>query len=404
MLVSPGSLYLVENTKKHRAISRKPMNFNLESLKIIWSITGFSNQGIAALAQERLVGEIQQGLKVMSTLLILLVLGAMLFFKQMSLINTYSLNYFWVMALAAHINISARLISDIKTLHALGMTLLVISATAYVFIAHQAGGFSPLLLVNIVLLFMIIPMIPWGLREAGVVILAIYLLLTLSTLNASSHFDTENLRILQFFLLASGLTSLLLVIRSTLIRKNELTSHFELQQAHADLFTLAHLDPLTGAWNRRYTELALQSLIKDFKNSSRFFHFVIIDLDGFKSVNDTFGHEFGDRVLILFSQTILKTIGSHGYLIRIGGDEFILLLVHETPQSLIAELEINIRRQVTQDQPNAVFGMSWGLVTLPLEPVSDLESVYQSVDKTLYARKLANRKSPSQKPLNEFNN
>lgn len=372
------------------------MNFNLKSLKNIWSLTDFNNQSITALAQQRLVGEIQQGLKSMSTLLILLVLGAMLFFKQISLINSYSLNYFWVMALAAHINISARLIGDIKTLHVLGMTLLVISATAYVFIAHQAGGFSPLLLVNIVLLFMIIPMIPWGLREASAVILIIYLLLTLSTLNGSSHFDAENLRILQFFLLTSGLTSLLLVVASTRIRKSELSSHFELQQAHADLFTLAHLDPLTGAWNRRYMDTALQLLLEHFKNSSRFFHFVIFDLDDFKNLNDSFGHEFGDRVLVLFSQALLKTVGPNGYLIRIGGDEFVLLLVHEDPQALIRELELNIRSQVTQEQPQAIFSMSWGLVTLPLQKVSDLESVYHRADKALYARKLDRRKhSPS---------
>ena len=367
------------------------MNFNIENLKRFWSITGFSNQDITVFAQQRLVGEIQQGLKVMSTLLIILVLGMMLFFKQMSLINTYSLNYFWVMALAAHINVSARLSHEIKTLHALGMTLLIISATAYVFIAHQAGGFSPLLLVNIVLLFMIIPMVPWGLREASLVILCIYLLLTLSTISVTGRFDAENLRILQFFMLVAGLTSLLLVIRSTLIRKDELSSHFELQKAHADLFTLSHLDPLTGAWNRRYTEMALQHLIADFKKSSDFFHYVICDLDHFKNLNDTFGHEFGDRVLILFSQTILKTVGQNGYLIRIGGDEFILLLVHDAPEQLMMELETSIRQQVNQEQPNAVFGMSWGLVTLPLQQVSDLEGVYQKADKALYVNKQANR-------------
>lgn len=375
------------------------MNFNLESLKKLWSITGFNNQEMTVFAQQRLVGEIQQGLKVMSTLLIILVLGMMLFFKQMSLITTYSLNYFWVMALAAHINISARLSSEIKILHTLGMTLLIISATAYVFIAHQTGGFSPLLLVNIVLLFMIVPMVPWGLQEAGTVILSIYLLLTLSTTSVTGRFNAENLRILQFFLLAAGLTSLLLVIRSTLIRKNELTSHFELQKAHADLFTLSHLDPLTGAWNRRYTETALQRLIADFKKSSDFYHFIIIDLDDFKSLNDMFGHEFGDRVLMLFSRTILKTVGHNGYLIRIGGDEFILLLVHDAPaQSLLVELESSIRRQVNQEQANAVFGMSWGLVTLPLQPVADLEGVYQNADKALYVHKQANRK-PTQKKI-----
>ncbi len=128
------------------------------------------------------------------------------------------------------------------------------------------------------------------------------------------------------------------------------------------------------------------------KKSSNFFHFVICDLDDFKSLNDTFGHEFGDRVLILFSQTILKTVGHNGYLIRIGGDEFILLLVHDALQPLMVELETSIRQQVNQEQANAVFGMSWGLVTLPLQPVSDLEGVYQKADKALYVHKQANRK------------
>jgi diguanylate cyclase (GGDEF)-like protein len=170
-----------------------------------------------------------------------------------------------------------------------------------------------------------------------------------------------------------------------------------LQKAHSDLFTLSHLDPLTGAWNRRYTETALQRLINDFKKSSDFFHFIIFDLDNFKSLNDTFGHEFGDRVLILFSQTILKKVGHKGYLIRIGGDEFVLLLVHDAPQPLIMELESSIRQQVIQEQPDALFGMSWGLVTLSLHQVSDLEGVYQHADKALYVNKQANRKSSKKK-------
>jgi len=217
--------------------------------------------------------------------------------------------------------------------------------------------------------------------------------LTLSATSVAGRFNTENLRILQFFLLAAGLTSLLLVIRSTLIRKNELTSHFELQKAHSDLFTLSHLDPLTGVWNRRYTETAVLRLINDFKNSNGFFHFIVIDLDNFKGLNDTFGHEFGDRVLILFSQTIMKAVGYAGYLIRIGGDEFILLLVHDSPKALVKEIEANIREQVLKEQPNSFFSMSWGLVTLPLLPLVDLEGVYHDADKALYAYKQANKNS-----------
>lgn len=373
------------------------MDLYIEGFKKLWSITGFNNQDLTAYAQRRLIGEIRQGLILMTTVLILLVMGAMLFFKQMSPVNSYNLNYFWVMALSAHINISSRMVSEIKTLHALGMTLLVISATAYVFIAHQAGGFSPLLLVNIILLFMIIPMIPWGLREAGAVILAIYLLLTLSASSVNGRFNAETLRILQFFLLAAGLTSLILVIRSTLIRKNEMASHFELEKVRADLFTLSHLDPLTGAWNRRFTETALQQLINDFQNRSPFFHFIVFDLNHFKKLNDTFGHEFGDRVLMLFSQTIMETVDHSGYLIRIGGDEFVLMLVHDEPQPLIASFESNIYELVKQEQPDAVFGMSWGIVTLPLQPIADLERVYQNADKALYVHKQTNQKLNKEK-------
>lgn len=96
----------------------------------------------------------------MSLLLLLLVLAALFVFTQDNGYSDFNQNYIWVMVMAVHINLSARVIWDIKTLHLLGMTLLIISATAFVMIAHQEGQFSPLLLPNIALLFMTVPMIP----------------------------------------------------------------------------------------------------------------------------------------------------------------------------------------------------------------------------------------------------
>lgn len=353
----------------------------------LWSIDNFNDPDLTGFAQQQLTVETQQGLKVMSTLLILLILVAMLLFRQMSLINSYSLNYFWVMALAAHINISARLVTEIRTLHVLGMTLLVISATAYVFIAHQTGGFGPLLLANIILLFMTIPMVPWGLREASLVIMAIYLLLTLSTLGSNNHFAPETLRVLQFFLLAAGATSLILVVRTTMLRKEELLAHFNLQKAHAELYTLSNIDPLTGAWNRRYMDSAIDQLVNAYEGIHKQLHFIIFDLDNFKKLNDAFGHDFGDRVLILLSQTLIQGFGEQGHLIRIGGDEFIVLLTGFDADAFMHKMCIEIAALVHQEQDKAEFGMSWGVVSLPLAPVCDPEAIYQQADRALYAHK-----------------
>jgi diguanylate cyclase len=376
------------------------MRFTFEHIKQLWSITGFENHELTAFAQERLVSEIQQGLKLMSAFLVVLVLGAQLFFNQKNLLPVYNLNYFWVMALAVHINISTRMVSDIKSLHTLGMTLLVISATAYVFIAHQSGSFSPLLLANIVFLFMIIPMIPWGLREAGAVILVIYLLLTLSSISVKGRFDDESIKILQFFLLATGLTSLLLVIRSTKARKNELTAHFKLQKAHEDLFSLSNIDPLTGAWNRRYLQTALDLLIRYFQESHDKFYFAIFDLDSFKRLNDDFGHEFGDRVLQITSSTVKEKLANSGYLIRIGGDEFVILMVHDNPEQLMQECANSIKAQIKTKNNAAVFGMSYGIVDAPLEQLGDLERLYQQADKALYINKQARKNQAQRVPEN----
>ena len=375
------------------------MRFNLEFLNRLWSIYDFKDLEIQGFAKQHLMVETRQGLKLMSTLLIFLILAAMLLFKQLGQIDTYSLNYFWVLALAAHINVSARVVKDITTLHALGITLLVISATAYVFIAHQSGSFSPLLLVNIILLFMIIPMIPWGLREATFVIVAIYALLTLSTYSVSNRFDNETIRVLQFFLLASGSTSLLLVVRSVLIRKQELVSHFDLQKAHAELYTLSNIDPLTTAWNRRYTDTAVNNLVNNFTDIHPHLHYIIFDLDHFKILNDSFGHDFGDRVLIILSKTIKDAVGKQGELIRIGGDEFILLLVGIEPEQFMQSITQDIKSLIKLEQENANFGLSWGYVTLPLAVIRNSESVYQKADQALYAQKKLKRNSLNQKKV-----
>lgn len=80
-------------------------------------------------------------------------------------------------------------------------------------------------------------------------------------------------------------------------------------------------DPLTGLFNRR----GLETSIRLFPVKDGPFIVMLIDLDGFKSVNDTYGHKIGDDLLVAIAQRIRQVSPERSVLARIGGDEFILL-------------------------------------------------------------------------------
>lgn len=86
------------------------------------------------------------------------------------------------------------------------------------------------------------------------------------------------------------------------------------------------LDPLTGIFNRRYFE---NQLSKELQRASRYEHhlaILFIDIDHFKKVNDEFGHQTGDQVLVELSQIMERSLRSVDVVTRYGGDEFIILL------------------------------------------------------------------------------
>ena len=81
---------------------------------------------------------------------------------------------------------SARRIDEIGALHMLGMTLLVVSGVSYVLLAHQSGSIGAALLTGVTLLFMVVPLVPWWLRESSIVTLLVYGLFSASTWSAAS--------------------------------------------------------------------------------------------------------------------------------------------------------------------------------------------------------------------------
>ena len=103
---------------------------------------------------------------------------------------------------------------------------------------------------------------------------------------------------------------------------------------------LLYIDSLTGAYNRRFYE-------DELRKQRLFAGVAIIDLDDFKTVNDTLGHHTGDIALRMVAETILRSMRSTDMLVRIGGDEFVLIMPNVDSEAFSRRLE-TISRSVSQ--------------------------------------------------------
>ncbi len=364
------------------------MHGPIEYLKQLWSTTSFSTTELSQYARSQLVDETRRGVMSMSLLLLALILFALPVYMQLQLQPVYLYTYLLIAVLSIHIFFSAKKMGDIKVLYLLGVTLLTISATAFISIAHQTSSFSILLFANVVLLFMAVPMVPWGMREASIVIFIIYALLTLSTSGMTTTFGPDTLLVLQFFMIAAAITSMILVARGVHVRKSDLTTRFDLESARAHLYELSFVDPLTGTWNRRFISTALGKLICDYEDQSDEFHYVLFDIDDFKQLNDVHGHDYGDKVLQCIGETFNDNLDNRGYLIRLGGDEFALMLVHEQPHDFVNGLCDMIEKKCTDINRKATVCLSYGLVSAPLDSETTLGALYLKADKAMYRDKV----------------
>jgi diguanylate cyclase (GGDEF)-like protein/PAS domain S-box-containing protein len=152
-------------------------------------------------------------------------------------------------------------------------------------------------------------------------------------------------------------------------------------------------DPGTGIGNRRYFEARLRSAIDEFQQHRVRFGVLFLDIDYFKKVNDTYGHDIGDKVLQAVANTLDLNTRADDTVARWGGEEFIVILrgvsrkeLHSTAEKfchLIAESFINIGNKELH------ITVSIGASMLRLE--DSPESVIKRVDHNLYKSKLTGR-------------
>lgn len=114
-----------------------------------------------------------------------------------------------------------------------------------------------------------------------------------------------------------------------------------------ELERAAYVDALTGIPNRRFLEAQLERLLREFDATGEGFAVMLLDLDGFKRVNDAHGHDLGDRVLRNVATTLVNSLRGRDILGRWGGDEFVMLLAG-TNQEQCASLAERARVLVAQ--------------------------------------------------------
>ncbi|TMP40345.1 hypothetical protein CWB96_18790 [Pseudoalteromonas citrea] len=304
--------------------------------------------------------------------------AAFVFFTTALLISYFPFKY--AFASQWGLSISVLLIIVVLVLNALklmtspltilnGILIAVIIGGMLTFLSFSAplaaGIWTPAFLVSLYLLF------PF--KVAWLVALFFWLILSYSTV-AQLTFDIA---------LRLSLSSCIVLMLTTIIVKiyNDAISTAE---------GLATTDVLTGALNRR---TMLEVLHKEHERVTRYKQqccLVMIDLDNFKTLNDTYGHASGDELLIQFVKLVHESIRQNDTLFRLGGDEFMLVLPClniADAYAFVARLQKLVPQVI--NYKSVELGMSFGVCEM--QEGETLNELIHNADTALYQNKLARK-------------
>ena len=158
-------------------------------------------------------------------------------------------------------------------------------------------------------------------------------------------------------------------------------------KAHADeLDRIAHFDPLTGVPNRRLLDDRLKHAIARAERSGQTLAVCMLDLDGFKPINDQFGHEAGDHLLVQIVSRLQSMLRKVDTVARLGGDEFVLLLGDLESDAVFERILNEVRKPVRLRGEDVSVSASVGVTLFP-EDCSDADTLLRHADQAMYAEK-----------------
>jgi diguanylate cyclase (GGDEF)-like protein len=192
----------------------------------------------------------------------------------------------------------------------------------------------------------------------------------------------------------AGLVFLIILFGGYLTYEKVLINRLRLElaekQSHSVLWRdLALVDPLTGLYNRRYSERRLKEEISRAERRGYALTLVLFDLNDFKQINDRFGHPVGDLVLKEFADRLGKAVRVADLAARLGGDEFMLLLTEcdssQVPVMLrrLEAIQVEAERETIPVR----FSVGWK----EYEPGEGAQDMFSAADKALYSDKQAKK-------------
>lgn len=164
----------------------------------------------------------------------------------------------------------------------------------------------------------------------------------------------------------------------------------QLQQANSKLQLQAHYDALTGLANRALLTEQMMVILAQAKRENNKAALLFMDLDGFKPINDKYGHDIGDQMLRELSKRLQQNIRNTDLAARIGGDEFVVVLanIHEAfhAQTFAKMLNATMREPIDINGLELEVGVSIGISIYP-EHATDSDSLIKAADSAMYNAK-----------------
>ncbi len=142
-----------------------------------------------------------------------------------------------------------------------------------------------------------------------------------------------------------------------------------------------YIDPLTGVKNRKFLEEIFKIEVEKYKKFRKPFCLIFIDLNNFKKINDVYGHSVGDKILKEVAKKIKESVDDNQYIIRYGGDEFIVIL-ETLPDDLLRLIE-KLMKNLKINYEGIEISAAIGSACFPKDGV-ELHELIDKADKRMY--------------------
>ena len=167
--------------------------------------------------------------------------------------------------------------------------------------------------------------------------------------------------------------------------------NLKLERANKELLDLSNKDYLTKVYNRRYFNDYSEKAIELINRNNQDLSIIAIDIDRFKKINDTFGHNMGDEVLIKVANILRSSIRKSDIVARFGGEEFVILLINaslDEATSIAEKIRVTIEKTIIKvDNREIRITSSFGVATLNKENNEEITTTLQRADDLLYIAK-----------------